>query len=77
MNTNAVNKVIDDFENLSLEDKEYITEILQKNLVEQKRAYLEERIKEAEENFRTGSARIGSVHELIEELRADGPDLGQ
>ncbi len=47
-----IDKVIDDFSHLYLDDKEYVADILQKQLVEAKREAIAKRGKEALQNLK-------------------------
>lgn len=62
---------LDEFQKLPLEDKEYLTEIIQKRLIESRRNYLSSRISEARENYSRGYAKSGSIKELLEDLEND------
>ena len=47
MNSSNINKVIEEFSHLPPEDKEYVAEIIRKQLIEAKRDRLAERAQEA------------------------------
>jgi len=71
METVDVNNFIETYDNLSIEDKEFLSEIIHKNLVESKRETLIQRVKEAEQNYETGNVKIGGLKELLKDLEDD------
>ncbi len=54
-------KIIEDFSHLSLGDKEYVTDILQKQLVKAKREAITKRGKEALQNIKDRKVKTGTV----------------
>jgi len=66
-----INKVIDDFGHLPLEDKEYVAQIIEKQLIEAKRVAIAQRAKEAKSNFEKGLIKEGSLKDLQEDLESD------
>jgi hypothetical protein len=71
MNNSNINKVIEEFSHLPEEDKEYVAEIIKKQVIEEKRNRLAERAREAKVNFETGSAKTGALRDLMEDLDSD------
>ncbi len=71
MNAKTLNKVIEDFSHLPLDDKEYAVEIIRKQLIEAKRVAISKRAKEAMVNFRKGNSKIGDIKELYRDLESD------
>ena len=71
MNNSDINKVIEEFSHLPPEDKEYVAEVIRKQLIEVKRDRLAERAQEARRNFERGSAKVGMLEELREDLESD------
>jgi len=71
MNNSNINKVIEEFSPLPQEDKEYVAEILRKQVIEEKRNRLAERAREARTNFERGSAKMGALKDLMEDLDSD------
>ena len=71
MNAKTLNKVIEDFSHLPLDDKEYTVEIIRKQLIEAKRVAISKRAKEAMVNFRKGNSKIGDIKELYRDLESD------
>ena len=63
-----INAVIENFEKMSLEDKEYVLNILEKHLIESKRERLYERAKEALRNYAEGNVKKGDFEDLLEDL---------
>jgi hypothetical protein len=66
-----LNKFIEDFTTLPLEEKEYLIDIMQKQLVEAKRDDIARRTKECMDNFQNGSVKKGTVKDLYEDLEND------
>ena len=71
MNNSNINKVIEEFSHLPPEDKEYVAEIIQKQLIEAKRDRLAQRAREATVNLERGSVKTGSLKDLMEDLDSD------
>ncbi len=66
-----VNKLIEEFVDLPLEDKEYVAELIQKQLIEAKRDQLSRRAKQASQNLSKGKVRQGSIADLLKDLESD------
>jgi len=64
----TINKFIEDFIVLPLEEKEYLIEIMQKQFIEEKRDNIAKRSVECMENFKKGSVKKGSVEDLYKDL---------
>jgi hypothetical protein len=60
-----LNQVLQNISELSLDEQLYLSELLQKRLIEVRRTEIANRVKEAEENYRSGNVRSGSVAELM------------
>ena len=71
MNNSNINKVIEEFSHLPSEDKEYVSEIIRKQVIEAKRNRLAERAREAKVNLERGFAKTGSLKDLMEDLDRD------
>jgi len=71
MNVATLNKIIEEFNHLPLDDKEYAVEVIEKQLIEAKRAAIAKRSKEAMVNLRKGNSRIGDIKELYKDLESD------
>jgi len=56
---------------LPLDDKEYAVEVIEKQLIEAKRAAIAKRAKEAMVNLRKGNTKIGDIKELYKDLESD------
>lgn len=57
MKTTSINRVIDDFNSLVLEEKEFALDLIQKILVESKRESLLSRARKADSNFKNGKKK--------------------
>lgn len=68
MNTATLNKLIDDFSHLSVEDKEYAIEVVKKQLIESKRDAISKKAKNALSNRNKGKAKTGTLKDLYKDL---------
>ena len=71
MSNTGVNEVIKEFSELPPEDKEYVAEIIKKQVLELKREMLVQRAEEAKMNFEKGLIKSGGIKELLEDLESD------
>ncbi len=71
MNTSVLNRLIDDFKTLPLDDKEYAVELIKKQLMEVKRDSIYKRSQEAAANIKKGIIKTGTVKELHKDLDSD------
>lgn len=69
--SSKINGLVDEFQELSLDDQEYVAEIITKQLLEFRREHLADRIAEARANYKTGKSKSGSFNELMEDLEND------
>ena len=71
MSTTALNKLIEDFSHLPMDDKEYAVDVITKQLAEAKRGAIARRAKEAMVNLKKGAIRMGTVQDLYKDLEID------
>ncbi|GBE31842.1 hypothetical protein BMS3Bbin05_00745 [bacterium BMS3Bbin05] len=71
MGSTTLNKLIEDFSHLKLDDKEYAVEIIKKQLIEAKRDSIAKRAREAMANLKKGRIKKGTVKELYKDLESD------
>ncbi|MDD4531748.1 MAG: hypothetical protein PHH21_03545 [Candidatus Pacebacteria bacterium] len=71
MSTATVNNLIDEFIHLPLEDKEYATEVITKQLIEAKREAIAKRAKTAMADFRKKTTKCGTVKDLYRDIESD------
>jgi len=71
MNIVTLNKIIEDFNHLPLDDKEYAVEVIEKQLIEAKRTAIAKKAKEAMANLKKGNSKIGDIKELYKDLESD------
>jgi hypothetical protein len=64
----TINQVLQEFDQLSLEDKEYVKETVDKLLIEEKREELFRRSEEAMESYKAGKSKTGSAADLLKDL---------
>ena len=73
MNNTSVNEVIKEFGQLPSVDKEYVAEIIRKQVIELKRERLAQRVEEAKMNLEKGFVKSGGIKELLEDLEMRTP----
>jgi len=71
VSTATVKNLIDEFIHLSLDDKEYVVEIIKKQLIEAKREAIAKREKTVMASFRKKMTKSGTVKELYKDLESD------
>ena len=71
MSATALNKLIEEFSHLPMDDKEYVVDIIKKQLTEAKRDAIAKRAKEAMANFKRGAVSRGTVQDLYRDLEID------
>jgi hypothetical protein len=71
MSVAVINNVIEKFSLLSIEEKEYVAEIISKQLIELRREKIAQRIIEARSNLEKGLVKRGSIQDLFEDLEND------
>lgn len=67
----TIDKLIDDFRELPLNDKEYAVDIIRKQLLDAKRESIAKRAKEAMANLKRGMTKRGTTRELYKDLESD------
>ena len=71
MSTPSLNRVIEDFELLPIDDKEYAFSVIRKQLIEAKREAIAKRAKEATANLKKRAIQKGTIKELLKDLEGD------
>jgi len=64
----TLSKVIDDFKKLPLDEKEYVVDIIEKQVIEAKREAISRRAKMAALNLRKGGVKRGTIKDLYKDL---------
>ena len=64
------NDVLESVEELSFEEKEFLVEILQKRIIEQKRERLYNEVTEAIAEYESGKLKPMTVDEIMKELKS-------
>ena len=64
-------EIINSIENLAIEDQDYIFELIRKRRIEHRRAEILANAQEVMEAVKSGTAKKGSVHDLIADLLGD------
>jgi len=67
----TLNKVIEDFQKLPLPEREYVIDIIEKQLIEAKREAIFRRAKRAVLNLKKGAVKKGTLKELYKDLELD------
>jgi hypothetical protein len=68
MRGTALDKVIEDFGRLPLDDREYAADLIRKQLIEAKREAIYNRAKSALANAKKGKIKSGKVKDLWKDL---------
>jgi hypothetical protein len=71
MGSASINRIIDDFSHLKLDDKEYAADIIRKQLIGAKRESIAKRAREATSSLKKGLVKKGSVKDLHRDLESD------
>jgi len=71
MRNTTLNKLIENFSHLPLDDREYLIEVIKKQLIEAKRDIIAKKAKEAMTNLKRRKIKTGTVKELYEDLESD------
>ena len=64
-------EIIDSIEGLSVEDQDYLFELIRKRRIENRRAEILANAEEVMQSFKDGTAKRGSVDDLIADLMGD------
>ncbi len=67
----TITKLIEEFNLLPLDDKEFAAEIIRKQLIEAKRNAIAKRVKEVQTHLTKGMVKRGTVKELYKDLVSD------
>ena len=76
MRNTSLNKFIDNFNELSFDDREYAIELIKKQMIEARREKIFQRAKEAATNLRKGRVKKGTAVDLMRDLENDKNCLG-
>jgi len=64
-------EIIDSIEGLPIEDQDYLFELIRKRRIENRRAEILANAQEVQQSFKDGTAKRGSVDDLIADLLGD------
>ncbi|MFA5268269.1 MAG: hypothetical protein WC379_09870 [Methanoregula sp.] len=64
----SLNTVLEYVDKLDIEDQQYIQEIIQRRLIDAKRAAIALRAKDAKDNVRKNKSRCGTAKDLLADL---------
>lgn len=68
MKTSYFQKLIESIENLSVEDQDYLFDLIHKRRIEQRRSEIANNAKAILTDLQQGKAKIGTVNDLITDL---------
>ena len=71
MSSTTLNKVIEDFNQLPLDDKDYVIDIIKKQLIEAKREAIAKRAETTLSNLKKKKVKSGTIEELYKDLEGD------
>jgi hypothetical protein len=64
----SVQHIIEDFAHLPLDDREYVVDVVKKQLIEARRDAIARRVSSASANLKKGAVKKGSVKDLYKDL---------
>jgi hypothetical protein len=64
----SVNRIIEEFAHLPLEDREYVVDVVKRQISEARRDAIARRAREAMSNLKKGTVKKGSVKDLHKDL---------
>ncbi|MCC3527209.1 MAG: hypothetical protein JGK21_02675 [Microcoleus sp. PH2017_22_RUC_O_B] len=70
----TLQEIIDQVESLSIEDQDQLFELIRKRRIENRRAEIFANAQEVMQAFKNGTAKRGSVDDLIADLLGDDDD---
>jgi hypothetical protein len=71
MQTFNLNKFLESFNYLTLDENEYVLDIFKKQIIELKRADISQRSKEVKSNLKKNKVKSGGFDELYKDLEND------
>ena len=71
MSTTEINRVIEGFNLLSMDEKEYVADMIHKQLIEYRREQIVKRANDARNNLKQGNVKSGSLEDLYRDLEND------
>ena len=71
MSKTEINRVIEGFNLLSMDEKEYVADMIHKQLVEYRREQIVKRANDARNNLKQGNVKSGSLEDLYRDLEND------
>ena len=71
MKTSNINKVIEDFNSLVLEEQEFAIDIIKKVYAEANREQILKQSNKATENYKKGKVKSGGINDLYNDLEND------
>ncbi|GEM_PF-7109465 len=67
----GIEEALEEFDSFSLEDKEFLVEVLMKRLTEEKREKLVVRAEEAMEKVRKNMTKKGNLQDFYQDMESD------
>ncbi len=64
----SVQHIIEDFSHLALDDREYVVDVVRKQLIDARRDAIAKRATTASSNFKRSAIKKGSVKDLYKDL---------
>ncbi len=71
MPTTEINRVIEGFNLLPLDEKEYVANIIHKQFIEYRREQILQRANDARNDLKQGNVKCGSLQDLYKDLEDD------
>lgn len=74
MSVNSFQDIIESIENLSLDEQEYLFNLIKKRRIEKRRLEIAENAKATLDSLKQGTTKKGSINDLITDLLDDRDD---
>ena len=71
MKTTEINKLVENFDHLTLDDKEYAIDVLKKQIIDDRRFSIAKMAKKTLSNHIKGLTKNGTVKDLYKDLECD------
>jgi hypothetical protein len=68
----TVQEILSSVDKLSVDDREYLFEVLRRRRIEEQRAEILANAQEVIQAFKEGTAKVGTVDDLLADLLRDG-----
>jgi len=75
MPVTEINRVIEDFNMLSFDEKEYVAALIRNQFIEYRREQILQKADEARKDLKHGNVKSGSLQDLYKDFEDDGSEM--